>query len=117
MALYEAVIIKSGDTTATIRYLRRYGDASIFQIQSAIAAGEPVVVIASEDYPLEHDLVSGRIFQHRRFVGVIDELIAMGNTLELRYRPSRGDRHEIITRDTMKNLMASELISIRQEHD
>ena len=117
MALYEAIITKPGDTVATIRHLRGYGDASISQIQSAISTGKPVVTITSEDYPLEHDPVAGHALQHARFVEAIDGLIALGNALELRYRPSSSDRHEVITRDTMKNSMQSELDRLRRHYD
>jgi hypothetical protein len=117
MAVYEAVITKSGEPTATIRHLRRCAETSISQIQSRISAGQPVVSIDSDDYPLDHDLVEGHAHQHARFIKVIDGLLALGNVLELRYRPSSGDRHEVITHDMMKNLMRSELHSLDQLHD
>lgn len=117
MALYEAVIIESGDEIATIRHLRRFNDDSISQLRSAIAARNPVVAIASEDHSLELDDCEGRKSQHHRFAEAIDGLLALGNTLELRYRPSHTDRPEVVTRDMLKNAMQSELIRLQQEHD
>jgi|SRR5215471_11444243 len=112
MAIYEAIITKPCNMVGTIRQVRHYTSHSIAHIQAAIAAAQPVITISSDEHGPEIDPVSGHGLQQQKFVQAVEELLALGNIVELRYRASATDRHEAVSYAAMKNVMERELISL-----
>ena len=118
MALYQLIAKCGAQKTETIREIRKYCSLGIAEIVSRMQAGEPVIAIETDDFPIELDREEGRRWQHTKVLSAHDALSRLGNGVAILYRPSKGyEPPEVVDLDVAKNLMESDLIYLRQEHD
>jgi hypothetical protein len=118
MALYELIVRCGSQKTETIREIRKYGSLGVAEIVSRMRAGEPVIAIETNDFPIDLDIETGIRRQHAAVLGAHDVLSTLGNEVAILYRPSKDDwPPESVDVDGVKNLMESDLIYRSQEHD
>ncbi len=117
MALYEIVVSRSAMPAKTIAVVRTFSPTSMAVLKSKIDAREVVISVSSDDYPVGDCPVEGPRGQHELFKRCLVALTRIGDEVEVRYRPSADDPHEVVDSKMLTNLMESELVSRSQLHD
>lgn len=117
MSLYEIVVLRSAMPAKTVAVVRTFSPTSMSVLRSKIEAREVVISVSSDDYPVTNGAVEGPRGQHELFKRSLVALTQNGDEVEVRYRPSPDDPHEVVDQIMLTNLMESELVSRSQLHD